>query len=192
MLDNAAGERLLEWVHARTGLDTYWSDQPERYEDQDYVLLTMGGQRRVGQDGIRYAFDSGRPEGQQMVPTVVGQREFTVRVEVVAWSQELSETAEIPLTNLEAALQLPSFQQLLLDLNLGLVSTGPLVQTDQVADERMLSRAAIDIVFATSIQVSDADEGQSYIETAEVETTLQGAVAGDLVTQQQVGDVESP
>lgn len=188
MLDNASGEQLRSWIATRTGLDVFWSDQPQEYEANDYVLLTMGPQRRIGQDGVRYVFDGSKPAGQDMVPTVVGQREFTLRIEVVAWSQELSHTAENPLGQLELALQLPSFQQLMLDLNLGLVSAGDLLQTDQVVDERVQSRAAMDIIFATSIQLSDADEAQSYIATADVQTTLQGGVHGDLVTNDQVGD----
>lgn len=189
MLDDTSGEQLRSWIATRSGLDVFWSDQPQEFEANDYVLLTMGNQRRIGQDGVRYSFDGSKPAGQDMIPVVVGQREFTLRIEVIAWSQELSQTAENPLGNLEAALQLPSFQQLLLELNLGLVSTGTLLQTDQVVDERVQSRAAVDIVFSTSIQLSDADEGQSYIATAGVQTTLQGGVHGDLVTNDQVGDV---
>jgi len=189
VLSNEAGEQLRAWVEARTGLVTNWVDQPQAYRPDDYIELAMGAMERLGQDGLRYEFDAARPDGQQMVPTVVGQREFVLRAEAYAWSQELAQTAENPLIMLELALQLPSFRQLMLDLNLGLVSTGPLTQSDQLVDDRVQSRASLDIRFATSIHLTDADEGQGYISTADVRTTLQGGVGGDHVTNDQVGDV---
>lgn len=189
MLSDESGELLRAYIAARTQLVTVWGDQPDQYEPNDYVVLTMGNLRRVGQDGIRYEYDGGRPAGQEMVPVVTGQREFTVRVEVRAWSQELSQTGEVPLAAFEAALQLPSAQLLFEQLNLGLVTTSPITQADMVVDDRVQSRAAMDITFATSIQVSDADEGQGYIATADVETTLQGGVQGDIVLTDQVGQV---
>jgi hypothetical protein len=189
VLDDDAGERLRAWIETRTKLVTGWEDQPQTYTPDGYIYLRMGPMVRIGQDGIRYTHDPTKPAGQDMIPTVVGQREFVLTVEVRAESQELSEVAEVPLSQLELALQLPSFQQLLLDLNLGLVTTGPIMQTDAVVDERVQSRAAMDIRFATSIHLTDADEGQSYIATAEVETTLQGGVGGDIVTNDLVGDV---
>jgi hypothetical protein len=189
VLSDDAGEQLRAWVETRTGLQTLWGEQPDAYTPGDYVVLTMGDIQRIGQDGVRYEHDPERPAGEDMVPTVIGQREFTLRVEVRAWSQELSQTAEAALWPLEAALSLPSFEQLCNDLNLGLIETGIMRQADAVVDERVQSRAAMDIRFATSIHLTDADEGQSYIATAEVETTLQGAVGGDLVLTDTVGDV---
>ena len=105
------------------------------------------------------------------------------------WSQNLDLVAEAKLQPLEAALQLPAAQQLLLEQNLGLVETLPIRQTDENVDEVRQSRAAMDIKLATTIQVTDADDGQSYIETADVTTTLQGGPLGDIVIEQSVGDV---
>lgn len=189
MLDVDQGEALRAWVSSRLAMSTFWRDQPEEYRPDDYVLLSLGAMQRIGQDGIRYVHDPERPAGEDMVPTVVGQREFSLTVEVHAWSQELDQTAENPLMRLELALQLPSFQQLCLDANLGLIGTGPILQADEVVDERVQSRATMDIRFATSIHLTDSDEGQSYIATADVETTLQGGVGGDTVLTDQVGDV---
>jgi hypothetical protein len=188
VLSDEAGEQLRAWFATRSGLVTGWEDQPEGYLPNDYIELRMGPMERIGQDGIRWSHDPSKPAGQDMVPTVVGQREFTLTVIVRAWSQELSQTAEAPLSQLELALRLPSFQQLCLDLNLGLIGTGPIVQADRTVDDRVQSGAAMDIRFATSIHLTDADEGQSYIATADVETTLQGGVEGDIVTEQRVGD----
>lgn len=189
MLSDDAGEQLRAWIASRSQLVTGWEDQPEQYAPSDYIELRMGPMIRIGQDGIRWTHDPDRPAGQDMVPTVVGQREFNLTVIVRAWSQELSQTAEAPLAQLELALQMPSFQKLMLDLNLGLIGTGPIVQADRVVDDRVQSGAAMDIRFATSIHLTDADEGQSYIATADVETTLQGGVGGDIVIEEQVGDV---
>jgi hypothetical protein len=189
VLSDEAGEQLRAWIATRSGLVTGWEDQPEQYTPEDYIELRVGPMMRVGRDGIRYEYDGDRPVGQEMVPTVIGQREFTLTVIVRAWSQELSQTAEVPLSQLELALQLPSFQQLLLDLNLGLIGTSQIVQADRVVDDRVQSGAAIDIRFATSIHLQDADEGQGYIATADVETTLHGGAGGDLVLTDQVGDV---
>lgn len=189
MFSDEAGEQLRNWIALRTGLVTGWEDQPEEYAPDDYIRLRVGPMMRIGQDGIRWAHDPALPEGADMVPTVVGQREFVLTVIARSWSQELSQTAEVPLARLELALQLPSFQQLCLDLNLGLIGTGPIMQSDAVVDDRVQSGATMDIRFATSIHLTDADEGQSYIATADVETTLQGGVGGDIVTEDRVGDV---
>lgn len=189
MLSDEAGESLRNWIALRTGLVTGWEDQPEDYAPDDYIRLRVGPMMRVGRDGVRWSKPPGQPDGAEMVPTVIGQREFTLTVVVKAWSQELSQTAEVPLSQLELALQMPSFQQLLLDLNLGLIGTGPIVQSDVVVDDRVQSGAAMDIRFATSIHLTDADEGQGYIATADVETTLQGGAGGDIVLTDQVGDV---
>lgn len=187
MLDVDTGEALRAWISTRLSMPTFWRDQPEGYRPDDYVLLAIGAMQRIGQDGIRYVHDPAAPAGADMVPTVVGQREFTVTVEAHAWSQELDQTAENPLSRLELALQLPSFQQLCIDSNLGLIGTGPILQADEIVDERVQSRATIDIRFATSIHLTDSDEGQSYIATADVETTLQGGVGGDTVLTDHVG-----
>lgn len=188
MLDATSGEALRSWIATRTELDVFWADQPQEYEPRSYVLLAAGDIRRIGQDGVRYELDGSRPLGQQMVPTVVGQREFTVSVQVIAWDQDLDKTAERALATLEAALQLPSFQALLVEQNLGLIETLPLRQTDEVVDDRVQSRATMDIRFATSIRLTDADEGQGQIATADIETTLQGGRAGDIVLTEQVGE----
>jgi hypothetical protein len=189
VLSDEAGEQLRAWIATRTGLVTGWEDQPQGYLPEDYVELRMGPMMRIGQDGIRYEYDGDRPAGQEVVPTVVGQREFTLTVIVRAWSQELSQTAEVPLSRLELALQLPSFAQLCDDLNIGVIGTSQIVQADRMVDERVQSGAAIDIRFATSIHLTDSDEGQGYIETADVETTLHGGAGGDLVLTDHVGDV---
>lgn len=189
MLSDEVGETLRAWIASRSQLVTMWEDQPVGYLPEDYVELRMGPMMRVGRDGLRYEYDPARPAGAEMVPMVVGQREFTVTVIVRAWSQELSQTAETPLARLELALQMPSFQQLCRDCNLGLIGTSQIVQADRVVDDRVQSGAAIDIRFATSIHLTDTDEGQGYIETADVETTLQGGTGGDIVLTDHVGDV---
>jgi hypothetical protein len=190
VLDAVAGEALRGWFELWLGIPVFWLDQPESYRPDDYAVLALGSSTRMGQDGVRWARDATKPPGMEMIPTVVGQREFALTVEIRSWSQDLDSVAEADLAPLEAALQLPSAQQLLVTHNLGLVDTSPIRQTDELVDDRRQSRAAIDITFATSIQVTDADDGQSYIETAEVTTVLSGGPRGDVVIAQVVPELD--
>lgn len=190
VLDAVAGEAIRSWFEIWLGIPVFWLDQPESYRPEDYAVLSIGSSQRMGQDGIRWERDVTKPPGMEMIPTVVGQREFVLTVEIRTWSQDLDSVAEADLAPLELALQLPSAQQLFLEHNLGLVDTGPIRQTDEFVDERRQSRAAIDITFATSIQLTDADDGQSYIETAEITTTLSGGPRGDVVIAQVAPELD--
>ncbi|HEV7717121.1 MAG TPA: hypothetical protein VGO53_16100 [Steroidobacteraceae bacterium] len=185
IIDDDAGEQLRAWLAARVDRTVMWMDQPDRYLPDDYLILGVLDIAKRGQDGVRYALDVGTGK---LVPTVVGQREFTLRVEARAWSQELSQTAGSMLLPLQAALCMPAAEQLFNALNIGLIGSGPVHTVDVIVDERAQSRAVMDIRFATSIQLTDANDAQDYIASVEYVATLSGGGSGDTAIDDSVWD----
>lgn len=187
VINDVAGEQLRAWIGQRCAAATLWSDQPQPFLPDDYVQLTVLDVVRRGQDGVRYELDQ---QTGKLIPTVIGQREFVLRIEARAWSQELSQTAEAILLPLELALRLPSTEQLFNDLNIGLMTSGPVRQADIVVDERVQSRAVMDIRFATTIQLTDTNDAQDYIASVEYAITLHGGGNGDCSFDDWVWDDE--
>lgn len=182
-------EQVRVWIATVTGLPAFWRDQPEVYTPGGYVVINMVDVDTIGQDGVRYERDPDAPAGSEMVPTVIGQREFTMRLEARSWTQELALTAEAYLETIRLSLRLPSTQLLFDVLNIGLVRARIVAQSNAVVDERVQSRAVLDIRFTTSIQLTMPTEGTGYIDTVDVETTYQGGVDGPIVVPSHQGNV---
>jgi hypothetical protein len=159
------------WFAESTGLRVIWDDQKAPQPDWPYGRLnkTVDGVK-IGQDGVRYEND-----GDQLVTTFCGLREFTVscQIDLGPIGECSSIDAGAVMSSAQMALSMPTFQERFRSVNVAVASDNePINQFDIVVGDVWNSRAAMDVVFRTAANVTEHDSG--YFDKVEVSSDISG------------------
>ncbi len=126
-----------------------WRDGKRTMMQHPYLTLRILASSHLGQDQVTYEFDGSLSPDPDVVPTVSGQRIFTLSIE--ARSRENSDGLEAMaiLECLRSSLRKPSIVAALNAAKLSIVRHEGLVDASTPADERVESRAVLDVVLST-------------------------------------------
>jgi len=172
---------LLAWFAAALGVDdagiaipAQWDDEPEAMTPSGLQgLLKIRAIDSVGPDETRYIEDLDQPAGEELVPTLVGNRRVTVSFIVEAHDLSPAWSAHRILDRVRSKIRLPSTRDTLRALGLGVLDTEAIQVIDGEVDGRRLGRATLDVHLSAAACYRDTDNGVSWIETIELTTHLE-------------------
>jgi len=179
MIDWAGIETAIEtWFETSTGISADWKNdsRPVRFKPRGFLRILSS--RRLGGTQLIYVEDTGAPAGSEMVPLAVAQHQFTLSVQVVSRSQKPSEDARFFLEKARTNLTSPTNKKILQDANLSISRSEALINMDTVFDNRVESRANMDIIFNTTECESFTSEPTGFVDKVEIssDTNAQDAV----------------
>lgn len=150
---------LCDWVAGLMGIDASsvaFEKQPrEAFDEGPTVELRLSAYQGVGQDGTRYEFDAAAPNGQQMVPTVTGQRQFTLGVQVQSLDNEDDADAWSYASRLIDRLCRPTSLNKLRKAGLALIEASPPLDLGETLDGHVRSRMQVDLLMGACMAIED-------------------------------------
>lgn len=192
----AIEDALLAWVKAQTttptfteGLPTAWRNKPATMQVKLPARIELDGPTLIeqrGQDWLMHEDES----ATQVLPTVVGNREFLVTIRAVGRSQAGNSRGQYWIERLRASLKKPSVLLAFQDANIAVVNAGPTAQYDAPFDNRVESIAAMEVRFATTI--AETDEPVDAIAAARLTSHVADAVGEELPAPPNLEDYEIP
>lgn len=152
-------------VAAVTGLTVTWANQNAQRPAYPFAELNVISESAIGRDSVTYEFTGG-----VLVPTISGQRQFTVSVRVWTASQAGGSSARSYLSTLRTSMRKASVLEALTAAGLSLVAVEASQTVDQQIDQRWYSVGLMDLRFAAVENLTDSNG--NWIETVEAEGTL--------------------
>jgi hypothetical protein len=162
-------DTLHDWAAAQLGISVIWADQDMPRPAFPYATLKIIADGGVGVDEVRYDDPGGASSLNQFV---VGQRQFTLSVQVYSRSKWPTQNAKFYLSKLRNALRKPTALALLAPADVKVIGPEQSQDLSGVGDGAMESRASLDIRMAASTKTADGTE--SYIRKVEVAGTVTG------------------
>lgn len=153
LADATEGLRVLAGELAE--LDAVWENQNRPAINdltRGIVLLSFLGNAAIGRDEVRTAFDE---TSQDFGDTAVGQRTLVWRIKVESLDQDDPATAWNILEKLRLRLRWPSTVAVLNALNVSVNTTGQVVDLQVPVDDRIESKAALDVTLNASFAEAD-------------------------------------
>jgi hypothetical protein len=133
------------------------------------ALIDVTSIRKIGQDETRFA-----PSGDNLIPTINGNRVITFTCRVDSFTQDDGNTAEHICEIARTRLLFPVRSAALKAAGLALVDTFPTVSLPfkPRPEDRLLSRAAMDVQFAIAAEETDSDNLQDTIGSVEIQSDI--------------------
>lgn len=186
---------LLSWVATATGLEAVWRDDRRPWFPLDastpgHALLHLFGARSVGVDETRWEHDGGAPSGEEITPSQVGSRIFTLSIFVQSLSHVPGEEAHHFLERARVRLRAPSSLEAFQAAGLAIVDSAQLLEIPTEIDDRVVSAAQLDVRFATLSTFDDTPT--TYIERGVFSTDFSGADGASLPSTLQLENQEIP
>lgn len=145
---------------------------------------------QVGEDWVTYAESIGAepaiPDGD-MIPTVNGNRLFTVTIRVVSRQQSRNGNALVLVERLRSSLKKPSTLARFQAANLAIVRMSKVAEYDQEFDQRVESIHAVELRMGTTVQDSDSTAGR--IKAFTLTSHLSGEDGAELPSPPNVTDL---
>lgn len=175
---------IKAWFENSTGLTAYWRNQKQpAYAPKAVGILQIISTSKVDLDAMDYNYSALQPANEEMVPSVAGYRLITVSCMVVSRDQSAGQDAVEYLELARASLNRPSLKDALKAAGLAISWTSQsIIPRDVLVDNRMESRAIMDIVFRAVqyIEFTDAADTDDYIARTEVSSALEGVTDADV------------
>lgn len=165
-------DAIQTWFSTWTGLVVVWENEPRPaiLRHNGYGILAVTTVVGLGQDFVQYS--EGTDPNDQL-PTVVGQRLFTVSCRVVSRSQAANKTGKYFLERARSSLKLPSVISTFTAAGIAIVSADKTVEIGSPFDDRVESSASFELTLGTTASLADSeDEGTigTIALTSELET----------------------
>lgn len=170
----------IAWVESQLpGVSAQFKHQAGGWQGKIRARLSFHASRSLGVDELRYELDGGLPAGEDYVPSVEGNRQFTLTILMQSRDQRADYTARNQLETLRTSLRKPSVQAAFKAAGLAFSTSEGIVPLDRWLDDRMESQAALDIHFNAVGIALDTAEAISYADKAGVEGALSTPAGAD-------------
>lgn len=171
-------DAIKDWFATWTGLVVVWENEPRPtiLRHQGFGILAVTTIQNVGQDFVQTSEGS---DPNDLLPTVVGQRIFTVSCRVVSRSHTPNLTGKHFLERARSSLKLPSVLTAFQEAEIAVVSCSPTVEIAAKWDDRMESVASFELTLATVSTLADSED-LGTIGTIELSSTIEGAEFTDV------------
>ena len=187
--------QLAAWVTAITasqigagdGLPAYWQRAPAGRRGT-HALLWLGPIVGVGGDDLDYEVDLLADPGEEITHYQMGQRQFTLQVQIWSYSSNPSKNAREYVRRIRDRLWLDDWDSMLATAEIGVQGVNPEIDlSGNIGHGRETSAAQLDIVFNACTNEAGAAIG--YIATVEFETNFT-LPDGSPASGQFSGDIE--
>ncbi len=165
-------DALAEYVTDSTGLRAVWMNQPRPNMPRPFATLHKMAFTPVGMgDEIRYEevdIDPTPVTTIELAPTVCGFRQLSVRIRFISRDQRAGQDGPFYVERAMIALRRPTIKAALQEAGLAFVSMRPLLNQDEVFDDRHESIAALDLIFNVASTITDAEDQTQYVSKVEI------------------------
>lgn len=196
----AIEDGLAAWFKNALGKDDSNNGIPVRREDEGQVQppghflgeMKVKAPQGVGVDFVEYEHDEALPDGEDFVPTGIGQRRFTVSFAVEAYDLRANWSAYRFAERVRTALWRPRSLETLRGLGLAVIRAESVQVVDGTVDGRRLGKAVLDVVFGAAVEDRDEEGAISWIEKTEVSSDLKDPAGDSLPSSLQLNDEVMP
>lgn len=165
-------DTLREWFSDASGIATYWFGEDVENLEHPYIELQINSSDGLGVDETREEYDDTQPAGEKIIRSQYGNRLFVLSAEAHTRDQTPTGAARYYLEKIRTALFKESTVPVFSAARLAFVGAEPLVNLDKIFQDRLESRAMMDIRFATIATETDPKERGTYIEETEISSDL--------------------
>jgi hypothetical protein len=140
---------LKTWVETITGIpdrNVYWFRKPRGWRGL-HAILRMNPPANQGRDAVNYEDTPGAPAGQEITPIVTGNREFTLQIKVISYSEDDDKMAMYYTDLIHDSLRLPTSIAAFRAVSIGFQQVMSHVDLEEIKDSRDTSVAQIDLRF---------------------------------------------
>lgn len=162
---------IKTWVEAQAGITAQWRDEQGGWQSKTRARLHLSAPLGRGTDYTRWTQDTDLAAGVDFVPTFSGVREITLSIFVESRDQAGSGVAAFYLEKLRTSLRKLSVRTALRAAGLAHSTAEAVIDLDSWVDDRLESKAQLDVHFNTVVVEEDADEAASFVETFEITPT---------------------
>jgi hypothetical protein len=169
---------LVAWVRTLLG---FAASDPVVFENQRrpadngrIAILSWVASAGVGVDEVRWEDNEAPAPAPNLVPVVCGVRTLTLQVAVETLDQTSGATARAALELLRARLRRPSSLAALAAANLGLIGAEAVTSADYRVNQRLRSRALLEVRFNATSHDRDETGAGPAIESVDVTSHLTG------------------
>lgn len=166
---------LANYVTASTGLKAVWMNQPRPHMSRPFATLHKIALVPIGSgDELRYEEVDSDPTPEvtliKLAPTVYGLRRLSVRIRFISRDQRAGQDGPYYVERAMIAMRRPTIKSALQAAGLAFVSMTPLLNQDEVFDERYESIAALDLVFHVASTTTVSEDQSHYVKKVEITT----------------------
>ena len=159
---------IKSWVETQSGLTAQWRDERGGWQAKTRARLHLHTTQAVGVDHIRWEQDTDLDPGEDFVPTFSGNREITLSIFVESRDQSGSNVASYYLEKLRTSLRKESVKSTLRTAGLAFSTAEAVVDLTSWVDDRIESKASLDVHFNAVVNETDTDAVDSFVETVEI------------------------
>jgi hypothetical protein len=160
----AIKEGLVAWAVAVTGLSwVVFEHDPQPVPNMQAVYLNVRSTHSVGVDDSFSEYDE---TARTFTETIRGGREIALTFQVDSFDMTAANNALTVITRAQTRMRFDSSEEILRDCGLALATIGDPVDASYEADDRMVSRYSMDVLF--NAVSSETDLPMPTIETVEL------------------------
>lgn len=195
-IDWKAVESAIEsMLEDATGLKAVKRDGPRPFaksprKQKALALYKIITRRGVGVDEVRYTDNGAAAPDPSCVPTACGIRTFTLSLQVLSYTQDPNREAACYLEEVRTCVRLPQVLECLQQAGLALIEVLPTTPLDYEADDRVYSRANMDMRF--SVAATKTGDAIQNIETVVISSEFRGVDGNILPSPPNVTNQEIP
>lgn len=184
-------DTLREWFCNASGIPAFWFGEEVENEEKPYCELQIGSTDGLGIDETRETFNPSEP-GREVVRCQSGNRLFILSCRAKSRDQRPNYAARFYLEKVRTALSAAWSKAIFQENNLAFVEALPLVNLDEVFQDRQQSRALLEVQFATAVNVADPHDAGGYIAKTLVSSDYKDAGGTSLPADLRLDDKEMP
>jgi hypothetical protein len=164
---------IAAWVEAQSGTTFQWRDESGGWQSKTRIRGHLSNSDVLGEDFLTWAQDTDLDVGSDFVPTVSGNRTLRLSLYCHSRDQRGNNTASYYLEKIRASIKKPSVRAGLYAAGLVITSTEPVQDIALTIDDRVESRASLDIALAAVVNVRDEAEADSYVDNTVISADLE-------------------
>jgi hypothetical protein len=159
---------IKAWTEAQSGLTAQWRDEAGGWQSKTRIRLHLRSFDSLGEDWLGWEQDEELSAPNDLVPTVQGNRTMVLEIVCESRDQRGNNNALYYIEKLRTSLKKPSVRSILYGAGLVVTSSEASLDLPSTVDNRIESRAQLDIHLASVVNERDENEGDSFVETFEI------------------------
>jgi hypothetical protein len=173
-------DAIKTWVEAQSGCTAQWRDDTGGWQTKPRIRMHLHDSAGRGIDWIDWAQDAEltatppyteeNPFVPDFVPTAKGLRVLTLTL--IAETRDQDTTAMHYLEKLRTSIKKPSVRMALYSAGLVIESCENVLDLESLVDDRIESKAHLDVHLACVVNDRDESEADSYVETFTIDGSL--------------------
>jgi len=177
---------IKTWVEAQSGITAQWRDHAGGWQSKPRIRLHLQDSNDLGVDWLHWAQDTDLDVGEDFVPTVQGNRSLLLTMICETRDQSGNTTAMYYLEKLRSSLKKPSTRATLYAAGLVVSSTEPLQDLTSWVDDRIESKAHLDVHLSAVVNDRDENEADSFTEKYTTSGTMTTPAGDDIEWEEEL------